>query len=160
MKKIYYIAIVFILLITITGCSNIKTDNSPLEEFESKPLYFDFDESILSEDVVVNFDSFITVEGKEKTIEVINYLKSLNLILDDSWNITNEFYLNAYSQNNYIKDNEKYYIQFVYYNNYVYVSKINEYGIIYIDTVYRSKEKVDSNEIKHSLNKILGENNE
>ena len=55
MKKIYYIAIVFILLITITGCSNIKTDNSPLEEFESKPLYFDFDESILSKDVVVNF---------------------------------------------------------------------------------------------------------
>ena len=87
-------------------------------------------------------------------------MKSLNLILDDSWNITNEFYLNAYSQNNYIKDNEKYYIQFVYYNNYVYVSKINEYGLIYIDTVYRSKEKVDSNEIKHSLNKILGENNE
>ena len=113
MKKIYYIAVVFILLITIIGCSNIKTDNSPLEEFESKPLYFDFDESILSEDVVVNFDSFITVEGKEKTIKVINYLKSLNLILDDSWNITNEFYLNAYSQNNYIKDNEKYYIQFI-----------------------------------------------
>ena len=160
MKKIYYIAIVFILLITITGCSNIKTDNSPLVDFEKKPLYFEFDESILSEEVAVQFNSLVIVKGKEKTIEVINYLKSLNLILDDSWNIAHEFYLNAYSQNNYIKDNEKYYVQFVYYNNYVYVSKINEYGVVYIDTVYRSKEKVDFNEMKNTLTQISGENNE
>lgn len=160
MKRIYYIGIIFILLITITGCRNIKTDNSPLVDFEKKPLYFEFDESILSEEVVVQFNSLVIVKGKEKTIEVINYLKSLNLILDDSWNIAHEFYLNAYSQNNYIKDNEKYYVQFVYYNNYVYVSKINEYGVVYIDTVYRSKEKVDFNEMKNTLTQISGENNE
>lgn len=160
MKRIYYIGIIFILLITITGCSNIKKDNSPLVDFENKPLYFEFDESILSEEVVVQFNSLVIVKGKEKTKEVINYLKSLNLILDDSWNIAHEFYLNAYSQNNYIKDNEKYYVQFVYYNNYVYVSKINEYGVVYIDTVYRSKEKVDFNEMKNTLTQISGENNE
>ena len=77
MKRIYYIGIIFILLITITGCSNIKTDNSPLVDFEKKPLYFEFDESILSEEVVVQFNSLVILKGEEKTIEVINYLKSL-----------------------------------------------------------------------------------
>ena len=161
MKK--YIIIILFVLILLTGCNNkVETDNTLLEGFESQPLYFEFDDSILPENVEIRFAQFSvkTCYGKDNAIKVIKYLKSYNLILDDCWIRSSEKYMHLISNTSDVYYNGDYYLHFVFHNGYLYVSKQNEHGVNLFEPVYRSKDTVDINLFTEELNTLLGDINE